>query len=461
MLKDINDSSLAKEEKALIKTFTEIVNQLRFEGNPGRYQQAIEDGTYYQVPVTIGSMKSQFHNKGFKEGLKMEYQEVTNMLRLFEEQMKDFDLAKDAQRVYNKFKIGNDTREQIISNHGINSLETQLEDLLRSYIHAYVAEAEYNNIIPQIQGIKIALQYNQAMYGQEAENLLEFLDKYLTVNIYNKPIMDKGLQPVYKTLAAIKKFTTATALGLNLRSGLREMMQGMWIHISRAMTNAYGKDQFSGKDLAEAWGIIFKDSPKRIATLTKVEALNADFGMANMDADIVQKELSQSRNGIKNFNSDMLYVCNRAPDVYHRMGLLIAKMIHDGCWEAYSLNSDDELVYDFKKDKRFNVFTAAGADVNSEAYKRQEGLYEAYRQQFNQEGWNIEKDNRYLEPILLEKQQVLSLLQNFVLDTMIKILRCLLKVCLWELWCYNSVHSFLLNLNNGFLNLELMIKVSL
>ena len=65
MLKDINDSSLAKEEKALIKTFTEIVNQLRFEGNPGRYQQAIEDGTYYQVPVTIGSMKSQFHNKGF------------------------------------------------------------------------------------------------------------------------------------------------------------------------------------------------------------------------------------------------------------------------------------------------------------------------------------------------------------------------------------------------------------
>jgi hypothetical protein len=53
--------------------------------------------------------------------------------------------------------------------------------------------------------------------------------------------------------------------------------------------------------------------------------------MANMDAELVQKELSQSRNGIKNFNSDTLYICNRAPDVYHRMGLLIAKMIHDGC----------------------------------------------------------------------------------------------------------------------------------
>lgn len=60
--------------------------------------------------------------------------------------------------------------------------------------------------------------------------------------------------------------------------------------------------------------------------------------MANMDADMVQKELSESRMGVKNFNSDMLYVCNRAPDFYHRMGLLLAKMIHDGCYEAHSLN---------------------------------------------------------------------------------------------------------------------------
>ena len=390
MLKDPSDSSLAPEEKALIKTFAGIVNELRFDGNAERYQNAIEDGTFYQVPVAIGSMKTQFHNKGLKEGIKMEYQEATNYLRLFQEQMEQLDLAKDAQRVYNKFKMGEDVREQIITNHGINSLETHLEDLLRGYIHAYIAEEQYNDIIPQIQGIKIALQYNQAMYGQDAENLLDYLDKYITVNIYNKPIMDKGLQPIYKTLSAIKKFTTATALGFNLRSGLREMMQGMWIHISRTMANAYGKDQFTGSDLTKAWGIIFKDSPKRIATLTKVEALNADFGMANMDADIVQKELSQSRNGVKNFDSDMLYICNRAPDVYHRMGLLIAKMIHDGCWDAYSLNEDDQLVYDFKKDKRFDVYNSPGADQNSEAYKKQKALYEAYRHQFNQEGWKIE-----------------------------------------------------------------------
>ena len=91
--------------------------------------------------------------------------------------------------------------------------------------------------------------------------------------------------------------------------------------------------------------------------------------MANMDADIVQKELSQSRNGIKNFNSDMLYVCNRAPDVYHRMGLLIAKMIHDGSYEAHSYENGF-LKYDPKKDKRFSYYLA-----NRHKHKDKNGNY--------------------------------------------------------------------------------------
>jgi hypothetical protein len=53
--------------------------------------------------------------------------------------------------------------------------------------------------------------------------------------------------------------------------------------------------------------------------------------MANADPHQVQERLSQSRSGIKNINSDTLYIFNRVPDAYHRLGLLIAKMIHEGC----------------------------------------------------------------------------------------------------------------------------------
>jgi hypothetical protein len=110
-----------------------------------------------------------------------------------------------------------------------------------------------------------------------------------------------------------------------------------------------------------------------------------DYGMANADPHQVQERLSSSKTGVKNLDSDALYFFNRVPDSYHRMGLLIAKMLHDGCYEAYSI-VNDQLVYDFKKDKRFNLLSDSKADKNSLEYKKQHALYTAMREQFNREG---------------------------------------------------------------------------
>lgn len=112
--------------------------------------------------------------------------------------------------------------------------------------------------------------------------------------------------------------------------------------------------------------------------------------MANADNDQVATILSQSRAGIKNFNSDKLYFCNKFPDTYHRMGILIAKMIHDGCWEAHTM-VDDHLEYDFSKDARFDLLFKDTSDKNSEEYKKQHALYTAMRLQFAKEGEIIEE----------------------------------------------------------------------
>nr|DAE20147.1 MAG TPA: hypothetical protein [CrAss-like virus sp. ctYsL76] len=124
-------------------------------------------------------------------------------------------------------------------------------------------------------------------------------------------------------------------------------------------------------------------------TLTLIDALNIEYGMANADPHEVKKILSQSRSGIKNWDSDTLYLFNRVPDSYHRLGLMIAKMIHEGCWEAHSI-VDDELVYDFKKDARFSLLNDQYADTTSEKYKKQKALYTAMLEQFNREGWHLQ-----------------------------------------------------------------------
>jgi hypothetical protein len=97
------------------------------------------------------------------------------------------------------------------------------------------------------------------------------------------------------------------------------------------MAEAYGRNQFTKSEIGQAWKIIFKECIKNPNMLTLVDALNVEYGMSNADPYQVKDRLSQSKTGIMNFDSDALYICNRAPDIYHRMGIMIAKMLHDGC----------------------------------------------------------------------------------------------------------------------------------
>jgi hypothetical protein len=65
--------------------------------------------------------------------------------------------------------------------------------------------------------------------------------------------------------------------------------------------------------------------------MTLIDALNVDYQMANADLGQLQEQMSASKSGVKNFNSDTLYLFSRIPDIYNRMGILVAQMIHDGC----------------------------------------------------------------------------------------------------------------------------------
>ena len=387
-LKDPADSSLSAEESEVIRVFLGIINQFRYP-TPEAYQRAVEEGKDREVPLAIGSFKSHRHNRNIKEGIKAIKDNALNFLQIFDEQAQQSKAAVQTQRFFNKYSMDSSTRNEILEAHDIGYFETHLEELLLDYIHSYVKEEVMSDVIPRVQGIKIALQYNQAMYGQVSDNVIEYIEKWITSNIYGQSIMETSLQPIYKTLSVVKQITTATALGFNLRSGFRELLQGVWIHMSRVMAEAYGADQFTKADIAKAWGIIFSHGMKDPNTLTLIDALNVDYRMANADSESVQKILSQSKAGIKNFDSDKLYFANRIPDMYHRMGILVAKMIHDGCWEAHSLDENENLVYDFKKDARFKLLNDPNADKTSKEYRTQKAFYNAMRLQFIKEGFEI------------------------------------------------------------------------
>lgn len=45
-------------------------------------------------------------------------------------------------------------------------METNLEDLIRSYLHVYVTEEVSSKFLPLIQGFKIGLLCQEFFYGQ-------------------------------------------------------------------------------------------------------------------------------------------------------------------------------------------------------------------------------------------------------------------------------------------------------
>lgn len=178
--------------------------------------------------------------------------ESWNPLRLLDEQAISYQNSRKAGKPFNKYTISQSTRQTILGNHDTSYFETHLEDLCLDFIKQSVAEEVYGNYLPVMNGLQVALQYQQGMYGNDNESVIQYDDKFITNIVYSSPIMDKHLQGPYKIMSAIKNVTTASALGFNFRSGIRELMQGMWIHISRSMAESYGRDQFTKGEIAQA-----------------------------------------------------------------------------------------------------------------------------------------------------------------------------------------------------------------
>lgn len=387
-LKHPDHPSLKPQESNFIRMFLEIINDLKYNGDTYAIEEAKISGRYYEVPLKKSGTMEHAHRSGLVQTIKTEWGDALNFMQLFTEQQSEGYIASmKRDEAYNRYRVGDDTRKEILASNDIGAFETQLELVLIDYISTYNKEKVYNDILPQIQGMKLVLQYNAAVFGQQANKTLEYIDKYVRVNLFNDPIME--MKSVYKVMSTIKKVTSATVLGFNFRSGLRELMQGMWNHLSRTMVQMYGKGQFNNKDILRAWSIIFKLSVKNPNLITLLDLINADYRMANADVESMQDLISQSKTGLLNFGSDDLYIFNKIPDAYHRLGILIAKMLNDGSWDAHSATDDGELIYDFNKDKRFNLLNDKTANKNSKEYKDQLSLYLTMAEQLRLEGYDV------------------------------------------------------------------------
>jgi len=81
-----------------------------------------------------------------------------------------------------------------------------------------------------------------------------------------------------------------------------------------------------------------------------------------MDINSLPSRYAKDTYGTDRLQKAMFRFASR-PDYYNRLTIFGAQMRGDGCFDAHSIK-DGKLVYDWTKDKRFDVFAAAKGDIN-------------------------------------------------------------------------------------------------
>ena len=360
---DFKGSSASREA---LKLFLETMCKLR---RPNATETEIEEmkatEEYYEVPLTEAvwsrQMKGNIRDEGFIKGsiktIRDKWKEAATLTKnVFAEDEVDVIKSNRLGRgLYNKFELKGDPRLQKIRQHGVGFFETNMEIVFNQALVAFTRVEVAKDYIPRIQAMKLGLKYAQDHGGVENAKIQDALDKMIRSKFYGETIIEEGaLRDIYKWLSFVRSIFTTMTLSVNIPSFLRESLQGIYTGISRAGVNLLpGVDE---KNYIKGLTHVIQDAHKNFSSVSLLQQLNAQYQMANQSINQIANQRRVNWINIKNWSKDTLFLTATAPDFMHRVSILVAKMMGDGCWEAHSLNEDGQLVYDFKKDKRFEQY---------------------------------------------------------------------------------------------------------
>lgn len=416
LLVDPYDPSVKLSDKSrhALKMFLNSIAYLQHPDMPAEemenYRHTLE---YRQVPILERRFGRRF-TKNPWQALKSWFKQNKT---LYEDVFMDQDSDKqewykndlDQEKLFNRFVKYNDPniREEVIKEYGVDALETDLERVFNEVAQAYTKASVSKKYLPAINGFKLAIKYAEQAQGNNLENTYKAVLDSINKKIYGNPIMQKQLQPIYGALSGIRSTFSVMTLGLSSKAFAREMLQGFWTGLSRA-----GVQQMPGITLdtyTKAFMTILQDAPKNKDLANKFPQLNEIYGMANYSLNDIADQQRINWYGIRNWTEQTLYITSSSPDFQHRLAILVAKMMGDGCYEAsMEMGPDGKLKYNFKKDKRYTAYI--NNDFKNPEYIYQKALYLENLRQFNKEGWNLKEGDDL--PLAYTNRQILQIKQH-------------------------------------------------
>lgn len=264
--------------------------------------------------------------------------------------------------------------------------EHNLEKLVLKHIYSYTLKQEMDKVFPLIKAAQIHQIFSQISQNTKFENSLKYLQNYVKVSIFNKPIL-KDRDIIIKEYADKLMHTASVqALGFAPRQ-MYQIVEGLWKDIGLIFrqpdgTEINGQKHFEFQHLRDSFFNTFRELTHFGNKRSKLELLNELYALNDMDMNVYAQHLEDGHNLFYNFSTFLFRMASR-PDFYNRLTIFQSQMRADGTWDAYS-EKNGKLIYDWSKDKRFDQL--AKGNKNHPDYKKQEVLYLEMANQMIKEG---------------------------------------------------------------------------
>lgn len=381
------------------------VNSLESIMTHPKIKSAIENGEYFRMPLIRREELTRYKDllttpaKLWKTRVKPYLNEINDYIDPRELTKEDLEIIeKQKMGFYEMYDVyARQTPEYIargIEKHSVNYFEWNLDTIAHRVAFNKIRKKIYDKKLPIINAYIWWIKLLAGKENEKISNQLEYIKDQMSLSVFDEPIIDEEFQDFSTVTAVLKRMSTAAMLALKPASLIKEMTIGAFRGITLAATQIYGKDQFTAKDLTAAYQKLMTIDNKFASEFNLIDRLNAYYRFANMDVNTIAKKLQSDRRGLFKGTGRYMYMFNTIPDYYNRLSIFLAKMIHDGSYDAHSLENG-EFKYDPTKDARFahylsnrdkylknGEYTSAPSDAK---YNEQRRRYILLISQLNQE----------------------------------------------------------------------------
>ena len=402
---------LTPEERVFLKDVLWRINSRRFASelsgagkDSAKAKQLQQSQKWFWVPLMKADLASRLTGDKIKDAVVQERKELVAKLSTIKERFKQNaeeiytpedekqgNIANERYEMFNRFsrsEADEESRHSLLTSQPTNFWETNIENIVLHYEYAYIRKEVLDRVLPIAKAIRLVTEAYGDLASVKTKENVEYINNYLKQAAFNRTILSDEEKSFVGAISNARQLTSALMVAGNLVAPLRDVFQGFWKTIGVFVGDTWGEGKgFTKSDYMWAVKTMITDNIESFSGITLCEALNQRFGMANVDINVLVQRAKSGKAGICNFK-DKLFWTATCGDYFNRMCILIAKMKHDGCFEACSY--DEGFKYDWTRDKRFSEFAKnPNKDSQDAIYREQKGLYITMLREFNDNGYNL------------------------------------------------------------------------